>query len=40
MSDYKIKEHTVRIVNVPDEIIKKIRADAIDGFAKKIKIKM
>ena len=33
MSDYKIKEHTVRIVNVPDEIVKKIRADAIDGFA-------
>ena len=30
---YKIKEHTVRIVNVPDEIVKKIRADAIDGFA-------
>ena len=33
MSDYKIKEHTVRIVNVPDEIVKKIRADATDGFA-------
>ena len=33
MSDYKIKEHTVRIVNVPDEMVKKIRADAIDGFA-------
>ena len=33
MSDYKIKEHTVRIVNVPDEIVKKIRADAIDDFA-------
>ena len=33
MSDYRIKEHTVRIVNVPDEIVKKIRADAIDGFA-------
>ena len=34
MSDYKIKEHTVRIVNVPDEMVKKIRADAIDDFAK------
>ena len=33
MSDYKIKEHTVRIVNVPDEMVKKIRADAIDDFA-------
>ena len=33
MSDYKIKEHTVRIVNVPDEMVKKIRAEAIDGFA-------
>ena len=33
MNDYRIKEHTVRIVNVPDEIVKKIRADAIDGFA-------
>ena len=33
MSDYRIKEHTVRIVNVPDEMVKKIRADAIDGFA-------
>lgn len=36
MSDYKIKEHTVRIVNAPDEIVKKIRADAIDEFATKI----
>ena len=34
MSDYKIKEHTVRIVNVPDEVVKQIRADAIDDFAK------
>ena len=33
MSDYRIKEHTVRIVNVPDEVVKQIRADAIDGFA-------
>ena len=33
MSDYKIKEHTVRIVNVPDEMVKKIRAEAIDDFA-------
>ena len=33
MNDYRIKEHTVRIVNVPDEIVKKIRADAIDDFA-------
>ena len=33
MSNYKIKEHTVRIVNVPDEVVKKIRADAIDEFA-------
>ena len=36
MSDYKIKEHTVRIVNVPDELVKKIRADAIDDFRKEI----
>ena len=33
MSDYKIKEHTVRIVNVTDEVVKQIREDAIDGFA-------
>ena len=33
MSDYKIKEHTVRIVNAPDEVVKQIRADAIDDFA-------
>ena len=39
MSNYRIKEHTVRIVNVPDEIVKKIRADAIDDFAKKLKSK-
>ena len=37
MSDYRIKEHTVRIVNVPDEIVKKIRADAIDDFTKRLK---
>ena len=36
MSDYRIKEHTVRIVNVPDEIIKKIRAEVIDDFVKEI----
>ena len=36
MSDYKIKEHTVRIVNAPDEVVKKIKADAIDEFVKKI----
>ena len=39
MSDYKIKEHTVRIVNVPDEIVKKIKADVIDEFAKRLKAK-
>ena len=39
MSDYKIKEHTVRIVNAPDEVVKQIRADAIDDFAKKLKLK-
>ena len=37
MSDYRIKEHTVRIVNVPDEIVKKIRADAIEEFVKRLK---
>ena len=37
MSDYRIKEHTVRIVNVPDEIVKKIKADVIDEFAKRLK---
>ena len=36
MSDYRIKEHTVRIVNVPDEIVKQIRADVIDEFVKAI----
>ena len=36
MSDYRIKEHTVRIVNVPDEIVKKIRQDAIEEFVKAI----
>ena len=36
MSDYRIKEHTVRIVNVPDEVVKQIRADVIDEFAKKL----
>ena len=34
MSDYRIKEHTVRIVKVPDEVVKQIREDAIDDFAK------
>ena len=36
MSDYRIKEHTVRIVNVPDEMVKKIRADAIEECNKKL----
>ena len=36
MSDYRIKEHTVRIVNVPDEVVKQIRADAIEEFVKAI----
>ena len=39
MSDYKIKEHTIRIVNAPDEVVKQIREDAIDDFAKKLKLK-
>ena len=40
MSKYIIKEptpqygaNTARIVNVPDEVVKQIRADAIDSFA-------
>ena len=40
MSKYVIKEptpqygaNTARIVNVPDEVVKQIRADAIDEFA-------
>ena len=37
MSNYRIKEHTVRIVNAPDEVVKQIREDAIDEFVKKIK---
>ena len=36
MSDYRIKEHTVRIVNAPDEVVKQIRADAIEEFVKAI----
>ena len=39
MSDYKIKEHTVRIVNVPDEMVKQIKADAIEEFVKRLKAK-
>ena len=37
MSDYRIKEHTVRIVNAPDEVVKQIRADAIDDLTEKLK---
>ena len=44
MSKYKIKEptpqygaNTARIINVPDEVVKQIRADAIDDFAKRLK---
>ena len=40
MSKYRIKEpmpqygaNTARIINVPDEVVKQIRADAIDDFA-------
>ena len=43
MSKYVIKEptpqygaNTARIINVPDEVVKQIRADAIDEFAKKL----
>ena len=43
MSKYRIKEpmpqygaNTARIVDVPDEVVKQIRADAIDEFATKI----
>ena len=39
MSNYRIKEHTVRIVNAPDEVVKQIRSDAIDEFVKKNKRK-
>ena len=37
MSNYRIKEHTVRIVNAPDEVVKQIRADAIEEFVKRLK---
>ena len=44
MSKYIIKEptpqygaNTARIVNVPDEVVKQIRADAIDEFVKRLK---
>ena len=44
MSKYRIKEptpqygvNTARIINVPDEVVKQIRADAIDDFAKRLK---
>ena len=40
MSKYKIKEpmpqygaNTARIINVPDEVVKQIRSEAIDEFA-------
>ena len=44
MSDYKFQriitkedEPTiVKVVNVPDEVVKQIREDAIDDFAKKL----
>ena len=43
MSKYRIKEpmpqygaNIARIINVPDEVVKQIRADAIDEFAKKL----
>ena len=46
MSKYTIKEpmpqygeNTARIVNVPDEVVKQIRADAIDEFADKLNAK-
>lgn len=32
MSDYRIKEHTVRIVNVPDEVVKQIKSEVIDSI--------
>ena len=44
MSKYVIKEptpqygaNTARIVNVTDEVVKQIRADAIDDFVHKVK---
>ena len=44
MSKYKIKEpmpqygaNTARIINVPDEVVKQIRAEAIDEFANWLK---
>ena len=37
MSNYRIKEHTVRIVNAPDEVVKQIRADVIEEFVKRLK---
>ena len=44
MSKYRIKEsmpqygaNTARIINVPDEVVKQIRADAIDEFVRKVK---
>lgn len=47
MSKYIIKEptpqygaNTARIVNVPDEVVKQIRADAVDDFAKYIREKV
>ena len=43
MSKYTIKEptpqygaNTARIVHIPDEVVKQIRADVIDEFAKKL----
>ena len=43
MSKYKIKElmpqygaNTARIINVPDEVVKQIRADAIEEFAREL----
>ena len=36
MSNYRIKEHTVRIVNAPDEVVKQIRADAIDEYKEEV----
>lgn len=44
ISKYTIKEpmpqfgkDVARVVNVPDEMVKKIRADAIDDFTKRLK---
>ena len=46
MSKYRIEEptpqygaNTARIVDIPDEVVKQIRADAIDDFVKKNKRK-